>query len=156
MDDRIRTSDADRDRVTARLRDHVAEGRLTADELDERVAAALNAKTFGDLRRVMADLPEPAPAPLRAKPTPPPAVALRPPRAGDTAAGGASAARGAGDSRRRRVAVVRGHQNGPSVVAGLVPGTDVPGQPDPSADAPGLAARWLPALRARMLALVSA
>jgi hypothetical protein len=63
MDDRIRVSDADRDRVTARLREHFAEGRLTQDELDERISAALNAKTFGDLRRVMADLPEPAPVP---------------------------------------------------------------------------------------------
>ena len=77
MDDRIRTSDADRDRVIARLREHFAAGRLTADELDERVTAALNAKTFGDLRRVMADLPEPAPAPPRAKQPPPRAV---PPR----------------------------------------------------------------------------
>jgi DUF1707 SHOCT-like domain len=63
MDDSIRISDADRDRVTARLRDHFAEGRLTADELDERVTATLNARTFGDLRRVMADLPEPVPVP---------------------------------------------------------------------------------------------
>lgn len=62
MDDRIRTSDADRERVTARLRDHYAEGRLNRDELDERIAAALNAKTFGDLRLVLADLPEPRPA----------------------------------------------------------------------------------------------
>lgn len=59
MDDRIRASDADRERVTARLRDHYAEGRLTHDELDERISAALIAKTFGDLRRVLADLPEP-------------------------------------------------------------------------------------------------
>jgi hypothetical protein len=66
MDDRIRVSDADRDRVTARLREHFAEGRLTQDELDERISAALNAKTFGDLRPVMADLPEPAPVPPRA------------------------------------------------------------------------------------------
>ena len=62
MDDRIRVSDADRDRVTARLREHFGEGRLTHDELDERISAALNAKTVGDLRRVMADLPEPVPA----------------------------------------------------------------------------------------------
>jgi hypothetical protein len=61
-DDRIRASDADRERVIARLRDHFAEGRLTRDELDERVTAALNAKTFGDLRVLMTDLPEPAPA----------------------------------------------------------------------------------------------
>jgi hypothetical protein len=61
MNDRIRVSDADRERVTARLRDHFAEGRLTRDELDERVTAALNAKTAGDLRGLMADLPGDAP-----------------------------------------------------------------------------------------------
>jgi Domain of unknown function (DUF1707) len=59
MDDRIRISDADRERVTARLRDYYAEGRLTSEELDERVSATLNAKTYGDLRPVTADLPEP-------------------------------------------------------------------------------------------------
>jgi hypothetical protein len=59
--DRIRTSDADRERVTARLREHFAEGRLSREELDDRVTAALNAKTFGDLGRVLADLPEPVP-----------------------------------------------------------------------------------------------
>jgi hypothetical protein len=70
MDDHIRVSDADRDRVTARLREHFAEGRLTQDELDERISAALNAKTFGDLRPLMADLPEPVPAPPRPVPHP--------------------------------------------------------------------------------------
>ena len=63
MDDRFRASDADRDRVTALLRDHFAEGRLTPDELDQRLTATLNAKTFGDLRGVLTDLPGPAPAP---------------------------------------------------------------------------------------------
>lgn len=62
MDDRLRTSDADRDRVASQLRDHFAEGRLTPDELDERLTATLSARTFGDLRRVLSDLPEPAPA----------------------------------------------------------------------------------------------
>ena len=61
MNDRIRVSDADRERVTARLRDHFAEGRLTREELDERVTAALSAKTAGDLRQLMADLPGDAP-----------------------------------------------------------------------------------------------
>jgi hypothetical protein len=59
MDERIRASDADRERVTARLRDHYAEGRLTSEELEERTSAALQAKTFGDLHRVMTDLPDP-------------------------------------------------------------------------------------------------
>jgi DUF1707 SHOCT-like domain len=70
MDDSIRVSDTDRDRVTAELRDHFAAGRITPSELDERLSAALNAKTFGDLRRIMADLPGPVPAPLAAVPPP--------------------------------------------------------------------------------------
>jgi hypothetical protein len=84
MDDNIRVSDADRDRVNDQLRDHFAAGRITSGELDERLLAALNAKTFGDLRRIMADLPGPVPAlpnaappPLRATPTW--AVRRRPP-----------------------------------------------------------------------------
>jgi hypothetical protein len=71
MDDRIRVSDADRERVTARLRDHYAEGRLTDTELDERVSAALSAKTFGDLRHLMVDLPGPVPVPPQQPPQPP-------------------------------------------------------------------------------------
>lgn len=63
MDDRIRASDADRERIASRLREHYAEGRLTSEELEERVAAALSARTYGDLRHVMADLPEPGMAP---------------------------------------------------------------------------------------------
>jgi uncharacterized membrane protein len=68
--DRLRASDADRERVTARLREHFAEGRLTRDELDERITAALSARTFGDLRAVMADLPDPAPALSQARTLP--------------------------------------------------------------------------------------
>ena len=70
-------SDTDRERATVRLSDHYAEGRLTREELDERVTAALSARTFGDLRRVMADLPEPAPTLQRAR-TLPPAAGPRP------------------------------------------------------------------------------
>src|SRR6516162_3545705 len=70
MDESIRVSDADRDRVTAQLRDHFAAGRITPGELDERLSAALNAKTFGDLRRIMADLPGPVPALRGGAPTP--------------------------------------------------------------------------------------
>ena len=56
-DDRIRVSDQDREQATVRLRDSFAQGRLTREELDERITAALNARTIGDLRRVTADLP---------------------------------------------------------------------------------------------------
>src|SRR5258708_34544771 len=77
MDDRIRISDADRERVADRLRDHYAEGRLSSEELDERITATLNAKTIGDLRAVMTDLPDPDLVPPRAGPTPPLAM---PPR----------------------------------------------------------------------------
>jgi Domain of unknown function (DUF1707) len=61
VDDRFRTSAAERNRVAALLRDHFAAGRLTPEELDARLAATLNTKTFGDLRRVLVDLPVPAP-----------------------------------------------------------------------------------------------
>jgi hypothetical protein len=57
MDDRFRASDADRDRVADALREHYAAGRLTADELDERLTTALNARTLGELNRVLTDLP---------------------------------------------------------------------------------------------------
>jgi len=66
MEDRMRVSDADREAVTARLRDHFAEGRLTDSELDERVSAALSAKTVGELRSLTTDLPGPVPLPPRA------------------------------------------------------------------------------------------
>jgi Domain of unknown function (DUF1707) len=66
MDDRFRISGADRDRAAALLRDHFAAGRLTPEELDERLTAALHARTAGDLRRVLADMPEPAPVPQQA------------------------------------------------------------------------------------------
>jgi DUF1707 SHOCT-like domain len=70
MYDNIRISDADREQVTARLREHFAEGRLTHDELDERITATLNAKTFGDLRGILADLPEPGPLGPQSAPAP--------------------------------------------------------------------------------------
>jgi hypothetical protein len=55
--EQLRVGDAERDEVTAALHDHFAQGRLTRDELDERLTAALSAKTVGDLRTVTRDLP---------------------------------------------------------------------------------------------------
>ena len=57
----LRVSDADREQVAERLRDAAGEGRLTVEELDERVEAAYNARTGADLAPLTADLPEPAP-----------------------------------------------------------------------------------------------
>ena len=53
----LRASDADRDGVAKRLRDAAAEGRLEPDELEERLDAALRARTYGDLQGLLADLP---------------------------------------------------------------------------------------------------
>ena len=52
-----RASDAERDRVVSDLRAHGAEGRLSIEELDERIAAALAARTRADLAPLLADLP---------------------------------------------------------------------------------------------------
>jgi Flp pilus assembly protein TadB len=53
----IRASDADRDSVAERLRAAAVEGRIDADELEQRLHLALRARTYGDLRRLVADLP---------------------------------------------------------------------------------------------------
>ncbi len=52
----VRASDVDRDRVVDVLRDAVADGRLTADEFDERMEAALSSRTLGELAALTADL----------------------------------------------------------------------------------------------------
>ncbi|MFD0685610.1 DUF1707 SHOCT-like domain-containing protein [Actinomadura fibrosa] len=54
----IRASDADRDRVAASLREHCAVGRITVDEMQERLEAVYEAKTLGRLQEITADLPE--------------------------------------------------------------------------------------------------
>lgn len=53
----LRASHADRDRVVEVLRVAAGDGRLTADELDERLEAALSARTLGELAELTADLP---------------------------------------------------------------------------------------------------
>jgi len=61
---KIRASDADRDRTVAALREHLAAGRLTLEEFDERMDKACAAKTLGELDSLMADLPETDPGQL--------------------------------------------------------------------------------------------
>jgi len=53
----LRVSDADRERVARLLRDAAGEGRLTVDELDERVERAYAARTAGELAELTTDLP---------------------------------------------------------------------------------------------------
>ncbi|MER7578828.1 DUF1707 domain-containing protein [Kitasatospora sp. NPDC097691] len=53
----MRASHADRDRVVDLLQVAAGDGRLTADELDERVEAALSARTVGELAELTVDLP---------------------------------------------------------------------------------------------------
>lgn len=53
----MRASDADRDRIAAILRDAHAEGRLTQDELMERLESTYDARTYQDLDQVILDLP---------------------------------------------------------------------------------------------------
>jgi hypothetical protein len=64
--DVTRASDAERERVADRLRAATLEGRLDAEDLDERLAAAYGARTRGELSALLADLPEPPRAPLPA------------------------------------------------------------------------------------------
>jgi hypothetical protein len=54
----FRASDADRDRAAQQIREHFAAGRLTEDEMTERVDAAYAARTEGELRRLLVDLPQ--------------------------------------------------------------------------------------------------
>jgi hypothetical protein len=53
----LRVGDADRQRVVAELQRHYIEGRLTSEELGERVSQALHARTFADFTPLLADLP---------------------------------------------------------------------------------------------------
>jgi hypothetical protein len=52
----IRIGDRERDAVAAVLQKATADGRLSMEELDDRLDAALRAKTYADLDRLVADL----------------------------------------------------------------------------------------------------
>jgi hypothetical protein len=52
----IRIGDRERDAVTALLQKATADGRLSMEELDDRLEAALKAKTYADLDPLVADL----------------------------------------------------------------------------------------------------
>ncbi|MGI8429116.1 MAG: DUF1707 SHOCT-like domain-containing protein [Solirubrobacteraceae bacterium] len=58
----LRASDSEREQTVERLRQAAAEGRLLAEELEQRIGLALRARTYGELDAILADLPGPAPA----------------------------------------------------------------------------------------------
>jgi hypothetical protein len=66
----IRVSDQDRDQVAQILQAAFAEGRLDDDEFDERMRAALTARTSAELEKLTADLPAAAPRPAGAMAVP--------------------------------------------------------------------------------------
>jgi hypothetical protein len=93
----LRAADSDRAAVADVLGEHMAAGRLTLAEYDERVTRAYSAKTYGELEQLTADLPalhgrrsapRPAssqpPAPV-SQPAPVPAGACSPGHRGSTA-----------------------------------------------------------------------
>ena len=53
----LRAADSDRTAVAEALGQHMAAGRLTVAEFDERLSKAYEAKTFGDLAELTTDLP---------------------------------------------------------------------------------------------------
>ena len=53
----MRVGDAEREAAAAEVREHFASGRLTQDELNQRLDQTFAAKTRGDLNAVFTDLP---------------------------------------------------------------------------------------------------
>src|SRR5271170_1499571 len=53
----LRVADFDREQVVDELREHAVAGRLTSEELEERIGRAYQARTRADLDRLKADLP---------------------------------------------------------------------------------------------------
>jgi hypothetical protein len=56
----IRASDEERELAARRLQQAAGEGRLSAQELEDRVGAAYGARTRGELEQLFVDLPRPA------------------------------------------------------------------------------------------------
>ncbi|MHB1504615.1 MAG: DUF1707 SHOCT-like domain-containing protein [Acidimicrobiales bacterium] len=66
--DKLRASDADREHVAGLLRRHAGEGRLSLDELSDRVGEAYGATTLGQLDALVSDLPPDPAVPGEAEP----------------------------------------------------------------------------------------
>jgi hypothetical protein len=82
----LRASDSDRSAVAAALGEHMAAGRLTLAEYEERLTRVYETKTLGGLTTLTTDLPgtTPAEGPVPAEP----AAARAPATGGNTGCGG--------------------------------------------------------------------
>lgn len=68
-DPALRASDAEREHHAVQLREHAAQGRLSVEELEQRLDRVYAATTRGELAGLLADLPAPERArPRRARP----------------------------------------------------------------------------------------
>jgi hypothetical protein len=63
----LRASDEQRERAAEEIREHFAAGRLDDDELGDRVQAAYDARTVGEIQAVLADLPRLPASPAQQK-----------------------------------------------------------------------------------------
>jgi hypothetical protein len=68
----MKASDADRDAVLSDLSEHFQAGRLDAGEFEDRSGRALAARTWGELRDLLQDLPVGLRVPATATPGAPP------------------------------------------------------------------------------------
>src|SRR5690242_7901598 len=84
----MRASDADRERVANVLREAAGDGRLTMDELDERLDAVYAAKTYAELEPITHDLPSAG----TSAPVPAPTASADPARFGGTPSSGGAVA----------------------------------------------------------------
>jgi hypothetical protein len=66
----LRASDAERDATIERLRDAAGEGRLTLEELTDRIEGAAQARTRGELDTLVRDLPTAGTSPAARPPLP--------------------------------------------------------------------------------------
>lgn len=55
--DRMRISDGERETIAAQLRDALGDGRLTVHEFDDRSRELYEAQTYGEVNRLLEDLP---------------------------------------------------------------------------------------------------
>ena len=74
----LRAADVDREFVVERLKGALDEGRLSLSEYDERLQQTYSARTYGDLDRLLADLPVQGHAQLVPAPPTSPAASTAP------------------------------------------------------------------------------